>query len=84
MLSLQDAEQMHAFVTSRLDYCNVLLSGCTNSALVGRRNSAFKNLYKIGGTDQSLMVPVGFVTTLVTGEVRCVTGIVGIVGRAGY
>ena len=28
LLSLQDA-----FVTQRLDYCNILLSGCTNSAL---------------------------------------------------
>ena len=36
MLSLHNAEMLvHAFVTSRLDYCNVLLSGCANSTLKG-------------------------------------------------
>ena len=36
MLSLHNAEILvHAFVTSRFDYCNALLSGCANSTLKG-------------------------------------------------
>ena len=36
MLSLHNAEKLvHAFATSRLDYCNALLSGCANSTLKG-------------------------------------------------
>ena len=34
ILSLQDAEKlMNAFATSRLDYCNSLLSGCSNKSV---------------------------------------------------
>ena len=34
ILSQKDAEKLvHAFVTSRLDYCNSILSGCTNKLL---------------------------------------------------
>ncbi|KAI3373392.1 hypothetical protein L3Q82_021939 [Scortum barcoo] len=33
-LSQSDAEKLvHAFVSSRLDYCNSLLSGCPNKSL---------------------------------------------------
>ncbi len=34
MLSVSDAEQLvHAFMTSRLDYCNTLLGGCPASSI---------------------------------------------------
>ncbi len=34
MLSVSDAEQLvHAFMTSRLDYCNALLGGCPASSI---------------------------------------------------
>ncbi len=34
MLSVSDAEKLvHAFITSRLDYCNALLGGCPASSI---------------------------------------------------
>ena len=55
ILSHKDAEKLvHAFVTSRLDYCNSLLSGCTNKSLKALQlvqNAAARVLTRTGRRD---------------------------------
>jgi len=59
-LSQKDAEKLvHAFVTSRLDYCNSLLSGCSNKSLKSLQliqNAAARVLTKTKKRDH--MTPV--------------------------
>jgi len=60
ILSQKDAEKLvHAFVTSRLDYCNSLLSGCSNKSLKSLQliqNAAARVLTKTKKRDH--MTPV--------------------------
>ncbi len=45
MLSVSDAEKLvHAFMTSRMDYCNALLGGCLGSSI------NFQNSWTLGST----------------------------------
>ena len=53
----------------RIYLANSIAKWSTVLEMVGRRNSAFKNLHETGGPEHASMVPVGFVTTLVTWEV---------------
>ena len=58
-LSFKDAEKIiHAFVTSRLDYCNSLLSGCPSSSIRTLQlvqNAAARLLTELGGENTSLL-----------------------------
>ena len=60
ILSQGDAEKLvHAFVTSRLDYCNSLLSGCPNYLLTNLQlvqNAAARILTRITKRDQISLV----------------------------
>ena len=47
IISLHDAETLiHAFVSSRLDYCNALLSGCATTSLQLVQNAAARIFIK--------------------------------------
>ena len=58
-LSFKDAEKIiHAFVTSRLEYCNSLLSGCPSSSIRTLQlvqNAAARLLTELGGENTSLL-----------------------------
>jgi len=61
-LSQKDAKKLvHAFVTSRLDYCNSLLSGCSNKSLSSLKliqNAAARVLSKTKKRDHITSPPV--------------------------
>jgi len=63
MLSITNAEQIlavHAFMTSRLDYCNALLGGCP-ARLINKlqlvQNAAAQVLTRTRKYDKGVLVP---------------------------